>query len=201
MIHRIDRDTSGIIMIAKKKQILTRLVSDFKAKSPSPNLPPSKGEGQKQIRKIYYAIVMGKLSRESGTIRKKLLRVEWASRENKVQISEKWQTAVTHFKKIWEHSLQTTQWLLCVTEVEVEIETGRMHQIRVHMASLGNPILGDNKYGDKKLNSFFARNYGLTRQALHAWRIQFFHYGRDKQIKLEARIKADLKDFITKIKK
>ena len=99
------------------------------------------------------------------------------------------------------HELKTKEWNIYITEVEIQIETWRMHQIRVHMASLWNPILGDEKYGDRKINAFLKRNYGLTRQALHAWKIDFFHYGREKQMKLEARVKKDLKDFITNIKK
>jgi 23S rRNA-/tRNA-specific pseudouridylate synthase len=68
------------------------------------------------------------------------------------------------------------------------------------MQALGNPLLGDKAYGDKKLNAYFSRNFGLTRQALHAWKIDFFHYGRNKNMQLTARIKRDLVDFISKIK-
>jgi 23S rRNA-/tRNA-specific pseudouridylate synthase len=75
-----------------------------------------------------------------------------------------------------------------------------MHQIRVHMASLWNPILWDKAYWDKKINAFLKNNYWLQRQALHAWKIEFFHYTRKKTMKLEARLKDDLKDFISKIK-
>jgi 23S rRNA-/tRNA-specific pseudouridylate synthase len=139
------------------------------------------------------------LSREKWTIRKKLLRIEWAKNENKVQISEKWQTAVTHYKLLKEHKLRTNEGELIISELEVKIETWRMHQIRVHLASLWNPIILDKNYGDKKLNSYFERNYWLKRQALHAWKINFFHYTREKQLELTANIKKDLSEFIKKI--
>jgi 23S rRNA-/tRNA-specific pseudouridylate synthase len=74
-----------------------------------------------------------------------------------------------------------------------------MHQIRVHMESMGNPILWDKTYGDKKINSYLQRKFWLTRQALHAWKIEFFHYGRNKKVKLEARIKKDLIDFVRRV--
>ena len=187
LIHRIDRDTSGVLMIAKKKDILTRLVWDFRDHT--------------KIKKTYYALVFWKLSRNSGTIKKKLLRIEWAKNENKVQVSEKGQNAVSHYKLLKEHNLQTKEWSIIISEVEVQIETGRMHQIRVHLASLGNPIIWDKAYGDKKLNSFIERHYWLKRQALHAWKIEFFHYGRKKSMELTARIKKDLKMFLENIKK
>lgn len=185
LIHRIDRDTSWILMIWKTKNMLTRLVADFK--------------DHKKVKKTYYAIVLGKLLRKKGTIKKKLLRIENAQNENKVRVDEKGQPAITHYRTIKEHILQTKQWVQILTEVEIEIETGRMHQIRVHMASLWNPIIWDKIYWDKKLNSFYERNYWLKRQALHAWKIEFMHYGREKVMKLEARIKKDLSDFINKI--
>ncbi len=187
LIHRIDRDTSWILMIWKTKNMLTRLVSDIK--------------DHKKIKKTYYAIVLWKLPRKKATIKDKLLRIENAQNENKVQVNEKWLTAITHYKVLKEHILQTQQWVLILSEVEIEIETGRMHQIRVHMANIWNPIVWDKAYWDKKLNSFFDRNFWLKRQALHAWKIEFFHYGRDKIMKLEARIKKDLVDFINNIKK
>ena len=185
LVHRIDRDTSGILLIAKKKDILTKLVADFKSHS--------------KVQKTYYAIVLWKMSRQSWTIKKKLLRIQWAKNENKVQVSEKGQSAITHYKVLAQHSIQTKEKKIYITELEVQIETGRMHQIRVHLSSLWNPIIWDKNYWDKKLNAYFAKHYGLSRQALHAWKIRFFHYTRNKQIELTARMKKDLVDFIQKI--
>ena len=185
LIHRIDRDTSWILMIWKTKNMLSRLTSDLK--------------DHEKVKKTYYAIVLWKLSRKKWTIKDNLLRIEDAKNENKVQISQDWKKAITHYKTLKEHILQTKEWVQILTEVEIQIETGRMHQIRVHMASLGNPIAWDKTYWNKKLNSFFERNYWLKRQALHAWKIEFFHYGRDKVMKLEAKIKKDLRNFIKNI--
>ncbi|MDD2907774.1 MAG: RluA family pseudouridine synthase [Candidatus Gracilibacteria bacterium] len=187
LAHRIDRDTSGILMIAKKKEMLVRLVADFK--------------DHKKIKKTYFAIVVGKLGKKKGTIKANLLRIENAKDENKVQVSDDGQSAVTHYKLLKEHIMQTKEGVLILSEIEVQIETGRMHQIRVHMASIGNPIVGDKAYGDKKVNSFLRNNYGLFRQALHAWKIEFFHYGRNKTMELEARLKDDLIEFLEKIKR
>lgn len=186
LIHRIDRDTSGILMIAKKKDMLSKMVNDFKSHT--------------KVKKTYYAIVLWKVSRESGTIKKNLLRIENAKNEAKVQVSEQGQTAISHYKKIREHCIKAPAGDIYLTEVEVQIETGRMHQIRVHMAALWNPLLWDKAYGDKQLNSFFARNYGLKRQALHAWKIEFFHYARNKKMELTAKPKKDLIDFLNKIR-
>ena len=187
LIHRIDRDTSWVLMIWKTKNMLVRLVSDLK--------------DHEKVKKTYYAIVLGKLPKKKWTIKERLLRIENAKNENKVQISDEGQKAISHYKLIREYILQTNEWVQILSEVEIEIETGRMHQIRVHMASLWNPIIWDKSYWNKKLNSFFERNYWLTRQALHAWKIEFFHYGRDKKMSLEARIKEDLVNFINEIKK
>lgn len=187
LVHRIDRDTSWILMIAKKKDILTKLVKDFK--------------DHNRVEKTYYAIVLWKLSREKGTIRKKLLRIEGAKNENKVQVSDKWQDAVTHYSLIKKHIIKTKDWELIISELEIKIETGRMHQIRVHLASLWNPIIWDKIYWDKKLNWYISKNFWLNRQALHAWKIKFFHYWRNKDLELVSKIKDDLIDFIKKIDK
>lgn len=185
LVHRIDRDTSWILIIWKKKDILTKLVLDFKE--------------HKKIKKIYYAIVFWKLPEKSWTINKKLLRIEWAKNEDKVQISDKWQTAITNYKVLKEYIIKTSEWEKFISEVEVEILTWRMHQIRVHLASLWCPIILDNKYWDKFFNSYILKNYWLCRQALHAWKIEFFHYNKLKNQFLEAKIKPDLIDFIKKI--
>lgn len=180
LIHRIDRDTSGIIMIAKKKNILDSMLSQLQ---------------NNKIKKTYFAIVFGKLPSKSGTINKKLKRIDWASKEDKVQISDDGQVAITHYKVIDEKKV----WDIFVSSVEVVIETGRMHQIRVHMRSLWNPIVWDDKYWDKKLNSFIKRNYWLWRQALHSWKTEFINPSSSKEIKLEARLKEDLTKFLNSL--
>lgn len=186
LAHRIDRDTSGIIMIAKEKQMLMRLTSDFKKKE--------------ALKKTYFCLVLGKMSRSSGTIRKKLQRIEDAQNENKVQVSEQGQEAITHYKVLDEYTLQLPQGEQIVTALEVTIETWRMHQIRVHMEALWNPIIWDKPYGNKKLNAYFSKHYQINRQMLHAWKIEFFHVGKNKSMKLEAKQKKDMFEFIWKIK-
>lgn len=187
LVHRIDRDTSGLLFIAKKKDILTKLIFDFWE--------------HKKIKKIYYALVFWKLPHANWVIDKKLLRIEWAKNEDKVQISEKWQRAISHYKVLDEFVLKTPKWEQVISSVEIEILTWRMHQIRVHMASLWTPVLWDDKYWDKQFNAYLNKNYWLSRQALHAWKIEFFHYGRNKKMLLEAKIKDDLLKFLEKIKK
>ena len=185
LIHRIDRDTSWILMIAKKKQILTQLVADFK--------------NHKKIKKTYLAICFWKLPQSSWTITKKLLRIENAKNRNKVEINEKlWQTAISHYKLVDEYSVQTNNWPQNISTIEVQIETGRMHQIRVHLASLKCPIVWDKAYGNKSLNYYFEREFWVKRQMLHAYKIEFFHYTRKKTMQLTAKLKDDMEGFLGK---
>ena len=186
LIHRIDRDTSGILMIAKKKQILVRLSKDFKEHT--------------HIKKTYRVLALWRFSRSSWTITKKLLRIEDAKNQNKIQVSEKWQTAISHYKVLREYKIDTKQGKQIISDVEVEIETGRMHQIRVHLMAIWNPIIWDNKYGNKSFNHYIEKQYGLSRQALHALKIEFMHYGRNKKMNLQAKLKPDMISFIDKIK-
>lgn len=186
LAHRIDRDTSWIIMIAKQKFMLMKLTEDFKKKQ--------------ALKKTYFCLVVWKMSRRSGTITKKLTRIENAKNENKVQVSEKWLEAITHYKVLWEYSIDLPQGKQIMTSVEVTIETWRMHQIRVHMAALWTPILWDKAYGNKSLNAYFAKHYNISRQMLHAWKIEFFHSWKKQKMKLEAKPKKDMLDFINKIK-
>lgn len=187
LIHRIDRDTSGMIMIAKSKQTLSKLADDFKYHD--------------RLKKTYFCIVLWKVPRKSGTITKKLKRIENAKNENKVQVSDKWLEAVTHYKLIDEYNLKLPLWDQTISTLEITIETGRMHQIRVHMAALWNPILWDKSYGEKKLNAYFAKYFNITRQMLHAWKIEFQHPATKKKIRLEAKTKPDMINFIKILQK
>lgn len=185
LVHRIDRDTSGIIMIAKKKDILMKLVNDFK--------------NHVKIKKTYTTFVKWKLRNKNWTIDKKLLRIKDAKNENKIQVSNKGQTAISHYKVLNEYKLLTSSGEEYISKVEVIIETWRMHQIRVHLASLWNPVIWDSKYWDKQFNSYLCRNLWFCRQALHASEIEFFHYWINKQKKLKANFKDDMRIFINKL--
>jgi RluA family pseudouridine synthase len=173
LIHRIDRETSGIVMIAKTKEALERMNEAIR---------------NHKVEKTYLAITLGKPSVTQGTITKKLFRKEQAHDENKVIIDEKnGMEAITHYRTL-SSDIHGKYALL-----ECAIETGRMHQIRVHLASIGTPILGDDTYGDKRENDFARRNYGIDRHMLHAARVSFIHPKKGTSVTFEAPLKEDMK--------
>lgn len=145
------------------------------------------------IEKVYLAVCLGKPPETRGVIKKKLRRLEHAERENKIIIDEEnGQTAVTHYK-VLEMGIHGKYSL-----IECVLETGRMHQIRVHLASIGCPILGDNTYGDKSENAFAKRSYGIGRQLLHASRITFMHPSKKTKVTYTARLKEDMDNLLQK---
>lgn len=182
LVHRIDRDTSGILLIAKEKALLSQLVEDFK--------------DHKKVKKTYFALVFGSMPASAGTISHRLTRIEDAKNENKIQVDPAWQIAITHYQVLKTFAIDTPEWLKTIQSLELKIDTGRMHQIRVHLATEGAWIIGDTKYGNEKWNAFFSKYYQVTRQQLHAWKIDFLHYTRKKPIHLEARLKSDMQSFL-----
>lgn len=176
LVHRIDKDTSWIILIAKTKMSLDFLLKDLQSN---------------KIEKYYLAIVLWEPEKDSWIIDKKLLRIENAKNENKIQINEEdWQKAITHYKVIqknikWKYSL-----------IECKLETWRMHQIRVHLASIWCPVLWDKTYWNTSENSYAKINYWIQRQLLHAYKVVFTHPEKRTKITLEARLKDDMKSMI-----
>lgn len=176
LVHRIDKDTSGIILIAKTKMSLDFLLKDLQSN---------------KIEKYYLAIVLWEPEKDSWIIDKKLLRIENAKAENKIQVNEEdWQKAITHYKVIqknikWKYSL-----------IECKLETWRMHQIRVHLASIWCPVLWDKTYWNSSENSFAKINYWIQRQLLHAYKVVFTHPEKRTKITLEARLKDDMKSMM-----
>lgn len=176
LVHRIDKDTSGIILIAKNKPSLDNLLKQLQ---------------DNKIDKYYQAVCLWNPTNNDWIINKKLLRIENAKNENKVSIDEKnWQKAVTHYRVLrrnikWKYSL-----------LECKLETWRMHQIRVHLASVDLPIIGDKTYGNKSENYFANREYWVDRQFLHAQRVSFIHPTKKTKITLEAKLKDDMKRFL-----
>lgn len=139
IVHRLDKDTSGLMIIAKNNRAFGFLKNQFK---------------NKKVEKKYLALVAGRPKEANGKIQTFISRSK--SDPTKQKVSQTGQRAVTLYKTIKEFKNFTL--------IEVQPKTGRMHQIRVHLAWLGNPVAGDNKYGLKKR----ACPEGLTRQFLHA---------------------------------
>ena len=145
--HRLDRNTSGIVIFGKTISSLKLLNECFKERV--------------GLEKYYLALVKGKLE-SSVTIEKKLLK---DSKSGYVRVDDKGLDAISIVKPIKfndEYSL-----------VEVLLKTGRTHQIRVHMASINHPVIGDKRYGDFELNDKFYKLYGYENQFLHAYKIKF----------------------------
>lgn len=186
LVHRIDRDTSGCILIAKQKWVLESLLHDLQTH---------------KIEKIYHACVFGIPHPPQWTLRHKLLRIENAKSEAKVRVDpELWQTAVTHYTTLKTKGFSQTDDLALSSHqrdkidcslLECRIETGRTHQIRVHLAHMWTPIVWDKAYGDKKKNSYLARSEWVTHQMLHARRIVFTHPIEKKRITIDAPYPSD----------
>jgi 23S rRNA pseudouridine1911/1915/1917 synthase len=151
-IHRLDHDTSGAIIFAKhplSKAILDRLLTE------------------RQIKRTYNALVHGRLKQKKGTISEPIGRDRHHNTRRRVSPSG--QDAITHYKVL--------EYKNPFTLVEVQLDTGRTHQIRVHMSHIGHPLVGDILYGGRPI---------FNRQALHAARISFPHPLTGEWIECEA---------------
>jgi RluA family pseudouridine synthase len=173
LVHRIDRDTSWCVLIAKEKKTLEALLSQLQGH---------------EIEKVYHALVFGAPKPSAWTIREKLLRLEDAKNEAKVRIDPMGQVAVTHYRLLETFCLLPQIDISCL---ECRIETGRTHQIRVHLSHIGVPIVWDKLYGDKKKNAYLMREKWLNRQMLHAKRLTFCHPITKKSITVDAPYPSD----------
>ena len=161
IVHRLDKDTSGLIIVAKNDKAHTKLTEMFK---------------NKEIKKTYLAIVKGKVSKETGRIETNIGRDEKDRKKMSVSRDEKkGKLAITTYKVIESNERYSL--------LDVNIETGRTHQIRVHMKHIGYPILGDIVYGrpDNK----------IMRQMLHAYKLEFKHPITSEEMVLEAQLPKD----------
>ena len=153
LAHRLDRETSGILLVGKKRLALTALHDMFR----------EHGAGAD---KRYLVLVKGRWMNNTQHVKLPLLKYLTENGERRVSVDAQGKASHTVFRLLarWpEMSL-----------LEAQLKTGRTHQIRVHLAHLGFPILGDEKYGDFSLNKDLKRD-GLKRMALHAWRMAFRH--------------------------
>lgn len=184
LVHRIDRDTSGCILIAKEKPTLEALLDELQSH---------------KIEKIYHAIVVGIPKEKSGTFNDKLLRIENAKNEAKVRVDEDGQSAITHYRLLYSTELiSPSTWdKETVSLLECRIETGRTHQIRVHLSYHNCPILWDQAYGNRSINSFSRRQFGIDRQLLHARILEFTHPKTKKRLRIEAPYPSDFLSIVS----
>jgi 23S rRNA pseudouridine955/2504/2580 synthase len=173
LVHRLDRDTSGVLLLAKKRSALTALHAQLR-------------EGQ--ALKRYDALVKGRWTMLKRVIKLPLHKYIRPTGERRVRVDEEeGKTAHTIVR------LQRGYGELSL--VDAELKTGRTHQIRVHLAHLGHPIAGDDKYGDFELNKRLTRQ-GLRRMFLHAHTLSVIHPASGERITFEAPLPADLADFL-----
>lgn len=176
LVHRLDRDTSGILLVARKRSALTRLQDQFR---------------DRETGKTYLALVQGAWPANNKVIDTPLHKYLLPDGERRVKVVARddpdGMRSITLVK--------VAKKLAGFTLLEVTIKTGRTHQIRVHLASQGHPIAGDDKYGDFELNKALQKQ-GLRRMFLHAWKLRFAHPQSGEDVNLESPLPAELASFV-----
>lgn len=159
IVHRIDKDTSGLLIVAKNDKAHINISEQIK---------------EHKVKKTYIALVRGVLKENNATIDMPIAR---STKDRvKMAVSKTGKNAITHIKVLERYSGYTL--------IEVNIETGRTHQIRVHMSEIGFPLVGDSVYSNGK------NPFGVEGQMLHSMRLEFKHPTTKKEMKLEAPIPA-----------
>ena len=171
IVHRIDKDTSGILVIAKNDEAHNILAKQFKEHS---------------IKREYYALVEGKFNKIEGKIDKRIGRNK--KDRLKMAIVEDGKRAVTHYEVLEQYN-NNTSLVKCV------LETGRTHQIRVHMASIGHPLVGDPLYGLKK------QKFKLKGQVLHAKTLGFIHPTKKEYMEFDSDLPGYYLDLLNTLRK
>lgn len=165
LVHRIDRDTSGILLVAKKRSALRHLQAQFRAKT---------------VQKYYFALVMGQWKSSCKKVTAPLLKNEVNSI---VRVNAQGKLSETRFKIIEKFSQATL--------VQASPITGRTHQIRVHTQYTGHPIAWDDRYGDRRFDAYMSQ-VGLDRLFLHAANIKFQHPSNDQWMEVDAPMEEKL---------
>ena len=176
LVHRLDRETSGILLVAKKRSALNRLQDQFRGR---------------ETGKTYLALVNGTWPARARVIDLSLEKYLQTDGERRVRVVGRDDDAGMRAITL----VHVARRISGFTLLEVTIKTGRTHQIRVHLAAQGHPIAGDDKYGDFALNKALHRQ-GLRRMFLHAWRLQFNHPVSEERVTLLAPLPAELQHFL-----
>jgi len=186
LVHRLDKETSGLLLIAKKRSALTKLQDQFR---------------ERETGKTYAALVTGEWAANKKVIDVALLKFTGAD-------GERWVRAVTNSHDPQAEQAKRSVSLVKVVErlpghslLDVTIKTGRTHQIRVHLAHEGHPIVGDPKYGDFEANRAMARGaLRFDRMFLHAKRLRFIHPASGAEIELLAPLPPECENLIAALR-
>lgn len=180
IVHRLDKDTSGILLVAKNDKAHRHLSEQF---------------SNRTIKKYYQTLVVGRIKPTSGQIDAPISRDIVNRKKMSIRNSKDGREALTSYKVTNYLSDKQGSYSFC----DIQIHTGRTHQIRVHLQAIGFPVIGDQTYGNAKYNRHFQKKYSLKRQFLHAQKLIFKLPSSDKKIELVAELAPDLHKVISEI--
>jgi len=172
LAHRLDKDTSGCLIVAKKRMALTALHDLFRGND---------------VKKTYLALIAGQWNKKKMLVTAPLLKNTGKGGERVVKVSQSGKFAETHFRRLKKYR--------DVTLVEASPVTGRTHQIRVHAVWLRHPIVGDERYGEVEVNRILKKR-GYKRLFLHAQQLQFSHPVTGEDMTFQAPLSKELEDLL-----
>jgi 23S rRNA pseudouridine955/2504/2580 synthase len=175
LVHRLDKETSGVLLLAKKRSALIALQNQFR---------------ERETRKVYAALVWGAWPKRQKVIDEALLKTTDAAGERQVRVVDATPGSMHPAARRAITLVRVRESLAGATLLDVTLETGRTHQIRVHLAHAGHAIVGDPKYGDFAANKQLAREARFTRMFLHARELGFEHPQGRERITLHAPLPA-----------
>lgn len=174
IVHRLDKDTSGLLIIAKNDKAHIKMSEQIK---------------DRKVKKTYIALVRGIISENEATINMPIGRS--TKDRKKMAVTKNGKEAITHFKVLNRFTTNKASYTL----LEVKIDTGRTHQIRVHMAEIGHPVIGDTVYSNGK------NEFGVVGQCLHAKKLEFTHPITEKEMNLEAPLPEYFEKIVEELEK
>lgn len=179
IVHRLDKDTSGLLLAAKDDLTHRRLSQQFQ---------------DREVEKTYLALALGPLAEACGTIRRAIGR-DPKQRKKISSRSRRAKEAVTHWR--------VRERFGPLVFLQIRLETGRTHQIRVHLSEAGHPLIGDPIYGGRRrlLEPYAGLCHSFGRLALHAWRIAFVHPQRRERVELTAPLPDDFEQLLDSLRR
>lgn len=183
IVHRLDKETSGLLILTKNQKAQDFFIDEFK---------------NRRIEKEYTTLVKGKLQYEKGVIDSPIGRDPNDRKKMAIVNKTTGKEAITKYKVSKEYKLpfvSQSEQKKTVSLLKIKIETGRTHQIRVHLSAINHPVIGDQVYGNRPTNKYFETEYGLERQFLHASKLKI-KTPQGEELTLKADLPKDLETIL-----